>query len=464
MRGFFLLLLLPLIAGGREQPNLVYINADDLGWTDLAVQGSSYYETPHLDQLAASGIRFTNGYAAAANCAPSRACMMSGQWPQRHGIYTVGSSERGKSRDRKLIPTPNKKTLADSILTLPEVLKEAGYFTAHVGKWHLSDDPLTQGFDLNIAGFHGGGPSKGGYHSPYHYPNIENEEEGEYLTDRLAQEAVRIIAEHQESPFFLSFTTYSVHTPIQGREDLVKKFTAKKPSLHHNNAEYAAMISSLDQAVGEIISALKEHELLENTLIVFTSDNGGHAGVTSNAPLRAGKGSYYEGGIREPFFFSWLGHIAPGQVNDTPITNLDLFPTLVAAAGATLPEDKILDGNNLLPLLTTSTALAQRALYWHFPIYLQAYKKNDRETRDPLFRTRPGSVVRSGDWKLHQYFENDEIELYNLSKDPSEQSDLSKTNPKQAQKLLQLLANWRQETSAPVPTQLNPQFLSLKDQ
>lgn len=455
---FLLLILLKTIACGESKPNIVYINADDLGWTDLGVQGSTYYETPHLDRLASSGIRFTNGYAAAANCAPSRACAMSGQWPQRHGVYTVGKSTRGKSKDRKLIPTPNTQTLADSVLTLPEVLKQAGYSTTHIGKWHLSQDPLTQGFDLNLAGFEGGSPSKGGYHSPYHYPNLSNEEAGEYLTDRLAAEAVKVIQQHKDKPFFLSFATYTVHTPIQGRKDLVAKFQAKESNQNHYNAEYAAMVHSLDLAVGRIIQTLQEENLLENTLIIFTSDNGGHRGFTSNAPLRSGKGSYYEGGIRAPFIFSWLGTIEPRRVENVPITNLDLFPTLAAVAKAEVPDDKTLDGTSLLPLLTKAEPLTKRSLFWHFPIYLQAYLKNDSETHDPIFRTRPGSAVRSGDWKLHQYFEEGKLELYNLKNDPSEQINLAQKHTVKTKELLELLNGWRKATSAPVPTELNPDY------
>lgn len=458
MKPLILVILSTFPLLGQEQPNIVYINADDLGWTDLGVQGSTYYETPHLDKLASSGIRFTNGYAAAANCAPSRACAMSGQWPQRHGIYTVGSSERGQSKNRKLIPIPNKETLPNKILTLPELLQSAGYFTAHIGKWHLSKDPLTQGFDVNIAGFHGGSPSKGGFHSPYHYPNIENKEKGEYLTDRLAQEAVQIISEKRDKPLFLSFTTYTVHTPIQGRKDLVEQFGKKEANNLHNHPEYAAMVHSLDQAVGRIVSALREQKMLENTLIVFTSDNGGHRGYTSNAPLRSGKGSYYEGGIREPFFFSWAGRIEPNQTSASPITNLDLYPTLAAAAKATIPSTTTLDGVNLLPLLTESTPLAERPLFWHFPIYLQAYRKNDLETRDPKFRTRPGSAVRLGDWKLIHYFEDNALELFNLADDIGEQQEISQENPEKTLKLFDLLKCWRKDTNAPIPTRLNPDY------
>lgn len=455
-----LLSLTPLILAA-EKVNIVYLNADDLGWADLSIYGSTFYETPHLDQLAQSGLRLSNGYAAAANCAPSRACAMSGQWPQRHGIFTVGSSERGNSKDRKLIPIPNTTALADEVLTIPEMLHNEGYFTAHVGKWHLSDDPLLQGFDVNIAGFHGGSPSKGGYHSPYHYPNIEQQDKGEYLTDRLAEEAVQIITQQKDRPFFLSFSPYSVHTPIQGRKDLVKKFQAKKeaaPNQQHHNAEYAAMISSLDSAVGRIIATLKKENLLEKTLIVFTSDNGGHSGITSNAPLRSGKGSYYEGGIREPFLFSWLGKIPAGKVDKSPISNLDLFPTFAALAKAQIPDSKVLDGVDLLPFLTEGKALPQRALFWHFPIYLQPYKKDDQETRDLLFRTRPGSVIRLGDWKLHHYFEDNGLELYNLAEDLSEKNDLSLKRPEKTKELLQLLQNWRKETKAPIPTKQNPNY------
>lgn len=456
----WLLLLIPLIASAKEKTNIVYINADDLGWTDLGVQGSTYYETPHLDKLAASGARFTNGYAAASNCAPSRACAMSGQWPQRHGIYTVSPSDRGESQDRKLIPIPNTKSLADEVFTIPELLKEAGYYTAHVGKWHLTADPRDQGFDLNIAGFHGGLPAKGGYHSPYHYANIVNQEEGEYLTDRLADEAAAIIKKQKDKPFFLSFTPYTVHTPIEGRADLVEKFSKKEGDERHNHPEYAAMVASLDLAVGRIVEALTEEGLLENTFIVFTSDNGGHSRYTSNAPLRSGKGSYYEGGIREPFFFAWPGRIESGLVLDTPITNLDLFPTFAAIAEAQIPPEKVIDGQNLLPLLTENTPLPSRDLFWHFPIYLEAYLENDQETRDPIFRTRPGSVIRSGNWKLHHYFEDDGIELYDLANDPSEQANLAEKHPEKVARLRRHLSTWLEETNAPLPTEPNPEYQS----
>jgi len=460
-----------------RKPNIVYINADDLGYTDLSCYAKdhlkkTYYETPNLDRLAASGVRFTNGYAASANCAPSRACVMTGHWPQRHGVFTVGSSERGKAKDRKLIPVENAKFLKAKHLLLPEALKKIGYTTAHFGKWHITkDDPTNHGFDFNFGGFKDGSPTKGGYHSPYDYPNVVCDKKGEYLTDRLAVEAVDFIERQKDKPFFINFATYTVHTPIQPKTALQEKYKQKAKTKTHNNADYAAMVQSLDEAVGNIIGALTKHQLLENTLIVFTSDNGGHDGITDNFPLRAGKGSYYEGGIREPFIFSWQGKIAPQQINRTPVTNLDLFPTFLATTNSAITES--FDGVNLLPLLladkksdwresTAGKSLAYRALFWHFPIYLQAYKKNDRETRDPLFRTRPGSVIRSGDWKLHHYFEDNSVELYNLKDDLSEKHNLASSQPNKSKELLGLLNDWRKKTNAPAPTKINPAFKNPK--
>jgi len=465
-----------------ELPNIVYINADDLGYMDINCYAKehlteTYYETPNLDKLAASGIRFTNGYAASANCAPSRCCFMTGQWPQRHGVYTVGSSERGNAKDRKLIPTKNGWFLSEKDTFVSEVLKEAGYTTAHFGKWHLTkDDPTHHGFDYNYGGNKSGSPTKGGYHSPYHYPNVVCDKKGQYLTDRLAQEAVNFIKQHKKKgkqapaadkgrqapslrPFFIHFTPYSVHTPIQAKAALQKKYQKKSKTKHHKNPSYAAMVQSLDEAVGRIIDTLEKENLLHNTLIVFTSDNGGVDSITDNFPLRAGKGSYYEGGIREPFLFSWKGQISPNQINHTPITHLDLFPTFLATSKNNIPNS--LDGRNLLPLLRDNAANKRhekRTLYWHFPIYLQAYKKNDKETRDPLFRTRPGSTIRQGDWKLHHFFEDNALELYNLKDDLSEQNNLAATNPEKAKELFTLLDKWRKETNAPIPTKPNPKY------
>ena len=459
----FLLCLMPGWASAADtparKPNIIYINADDLGWTDLACQGSKFYKTPHLDKLASQGMVFTNAYAPSANCAPSRACCMTGQYPPRHGIYTVGSSDRGRSADRKLIPTKNTMMLAEAHITIAEAMKASGYVTCHVGKWHLGRNPKTQGFDVNIAGCQWGSPSGGGYHSPYKYPNCVQKKQGEYLTDRLGMEAVSFIEANKDKPFFLHFATHSVHTPIQGKAQLVAQYSNAATSDAHKNATYAAMVHSLDENVGRIMTKLDELDLARNTLVLFTSDNGGVWKISKQWPLRAGKGAYYEGGIREPLFVRWPGKIQSGSKCDVPVSGIDFFPTFLEAARAQKPHGKILDGVSLMPLLTQSATIKDRALFWHFPIYLQAYVKNGPvETRDRKFRTRPGSVIRYGDWKLHEYFEDGGLELYNLKDDISEKTNLAGKNPEKVMELHNMLRAWRKETGAPVPTKLNPKY------
>ena len=444
-----------------RKPNIIYINADDLGWTDLASQGSKFYQTPNIDKLTSEGMTFTDAYAPAANCAPSRACCMTGQYAPRHGIYTVNSSERGNARDRKLIPTKNKTILADTHVTIAEVLKSSGYVTCHIGKWHLGPNPTTQGFDINIAGREWGSPSGGGYHSPYKYPNCAQAKKGEYLTDRLGNEAVKFISKQKDRPFFLHFATYSVHTPVQGKADLVAKYRKEEPDKAHNNPEYAAMIHSLDENVGRIMDRLKELGLAGNTLLLFSSDNGGVWSISKQWPLRAGKGSYYEGGIREPMIVRWPDKIKPGSRCNVPVSGIDLFPTFLEAAGINTPRGKVLDGESLMPLLTQSGTIKDRPLFWHFPIYLQAYaRKGPVETRDPKFRTRPGSVIRHGDWKLHEYFEDGGLELYNLVEDIGEKNNLAGKKPQKVSELHGMLKEWRKKTGAPVPTKLNPEYRS----
>jgi len=446
---------LPALGAARRRPNIIYINADDLGWADPSCQGSTFYRTPNLDRLAAEGVVLTNAYAPAANCAPSRACCMTGQYTPRHGIYTVAGSERGKSKDRKLIPTPNTTVLAESHLTIAEVLKRHGYVTCHIGKWHLGDDPRTQGFDVNIAGCHWGSPSGGGYCSPYNYPNCEQEEEGEYLTDRLGLEATRFIEGNRDRPFFLHFATHSVHAPFEGKPNLVAEYEKRASSEAHNHPVYAAMVHSLDENVGRIMKKLDELNLAGNTFVLFTSDNGGIWKISKQWPLRSGKGSYYEGGIREPMFVRWPGRIAPGSRCDVPVIGIDFLPTFLDVAGLEKPEGHTLDGVSILPILTQSGSIEERPIYWHFPIYLQ---DGGPESRDPLFRTRPGSVIRYGDWKLHEYFEDGGVELYNLKEDISEKNDLAGKEPEKVKELHAMLKAWREEIGAPVPSELNPDY------
>ncbi|WP_044211350.1 sulfatase [Flammeovirga sp. OC4] len=441
----------------KIKPNIIIINVDDLGWKDVGFMGSQFYETPNIDRLSTSGMIFTNGYSASANCAPSRACLMTGLWTTRHGIYTVGSSERGASKNRKLIPTPNKTILSKDFTVISEVLQKNGYTTCHAGKWHLSHNPLQYGFDVNIGGGHNGNP--GSYYPPYKKVKLEGHD-NEYLTDLVMRKTLSFV-DTISSPFFLYYAPYAVHTPIEPVKSLLKKYKTKEGSNGQTNASYASMVENLDRNIGLLLTKMEEKGMLENTLIVFTSDNGGLYGVTKQIPLRAGKGSYYEGGIRLPFMFVYKGKIASNIKSDVPISNLDIFPTILKYAGVTTFQQS-LDGDDLSPILEGEKTELDRPLFWHFPIYLQAYRKTKNENRDLLFRTRPGSVVRYKNWKLHYYFENDEVELYNLDLDIGERNNVAFKYPEKKEELLGYLKKWWKETNAPIPKKLNPEFRSSK--
>lgn len=461
------LLFLPVLAHAEQlevvateqraaaQPNIVYINVDDLGWTDLACQGSTYYRTPNIDRLASQGMVFSNAYAAASNCAPSRASSLTGQYTPRHGVYTVAGSNRGSASTRKLIPIANTLFIEEDNLTIAHALKAAGYKTASIGKWHISEDPRKHGFDINIAGGDWGSPVHGGYHSPFLYPNCASEETGEYLTDRLTDEAIRFITENKGGPFFLYLPFYTVHTPHQSKAEKRATYSRLADTAAHRKPTYAAMIESLDDNIARLMQTLDDLGLTENTMVVFTSDNGGVWNASKQWPLRAGKGSYYEGGIREPLFVRWPGKIAAGAKSSVPVSAIDFFPTFLEATGAALPQGKVLDGVSLMPLLAQSGTLEERPLFWHFPIYLEG---GNAETTDPAFRTRPGSAVRLGDWKLHEYFEGGSLELYNLRDDIGEKKNLATQQPAKVKELYTLLKAWRQELKAPVPSQPNPKY------
>lgn len=442
-----------------DKPNVILIVVDDLGWRDVGFMGSTYYETPNLDALSEQSIVFRHGYAGAANCAPSRACLLSGQNTPRHGVYTVSPSTRGHTKTRKIIPVPNTKFLDDSMLTLPEVFKAEGYVTTAIGKWHIGEDPTSQGIDINVGGNHAGHPKS--YFSPYNNPNLEDGPEGEYLTDRLSAEAVHFIRNHQDTSFFLYLPYYSVHTPLQGKPERVNKYIGKKMSGGQGtNPNYAAMVETMDDGVGYIMRTLKSLELDENTIVIFTSDNGGISYISRQSPLRAGKGSYYEGGIRVPFMVSWPGHIPEGRVSDEPISQMDIYPTLIDLLELERPKGKLLDGISLKNHLMNSEALPERPLFWHFPIYLQAYRAGQDESRDSLFRTRPGSAMRLGDWKLHEYFEDGAFELYNLVNDPGESQDLSVELPDKLAELRGMMQQWRDTTNAAMPSGPNPEYVA----
>ena len=455
----FLLLLMLLSSSNKEsldKPNIILIVADDLGWSDLSYMGSEYYETPNIDKLSKSGMTFYNGYASSANCAPSRATMLSGKYHTEHGIYTVRNSDRGSRKTRKIIPIETKTTLDLDFFVIPEMLKEVGYTNGHFGKWHLGDvgfHPEQSGFDVNIGGNRHGGP--GGYFAPYPNPELENEPKGEYLTDRIGDEVVKFIDQNKENNFFAYVPFFSVHTPIQSKPDYQKKYSNKESNEYHNRPDYAGMIQSLDENIGKILDKIDTLNLSENTLIIFTSDNGGIRAISNQYPLRAGKGSYYEGGIKVPMIFSWKGKIEAETDSYERISNLDFYPTIKNLVGYNDSID--LDGEDLTPIFK-GEKLKKRELYFHFPIYLEPYRVQLDSGTDPLFRTRPGTVIIKDNWKLHHYYEDNKFELYDLEKDISESKNLVEINKEKKTELLMDLNNWRKAKNAPIPSKLNPYY------
>ena len=448
-----------VMATNAMRPNIVLFVADDLGWSDLGYSGSSFYESPNIDALSKRGMVFTNAYSNGPNCAPSRASLISGMYTPRHGIYTVASSARGKSKNRRLIPIENTTILRDDIDTLPEQLGALGYRTGHFGKWHLGADPTTQGMDVNIAGREWGSPSGGGYRSPFSFPNLKVDKPGVYLTDRISEAACDFIRDSKDQPFFVYLSHYSVHTPIQPKKKYVDHFKSKTFDRGHNNSGYAAMIQSLDESMARVIKTLADQNLTENTVVIFVSDNGGHGGVTTNRPLRGAKGMLYEGGIRVPMIVDWPGKTTAGTRSDLPVIGVDLMPTILEMANAKIVGNSTeapRDGISLVSLLDgSSEEIVERPLYWHFPSYLQGF--GVAGSADP-FRTRPAGAVRLGDWKLIEFFETGRVELYNLVDDISETNNVALSNPDRTALLLQKLRSWRDVVNAPVPKELNPDY------
>ncbi|MEO5803268.1 MAG: sulfatase [Verrucomicrobiota bacterium] len=452
------------IALAEKKPNIIFIFADDLGYTDVACYGSKYYETPNIDRLAKQGIRFTDGHAAAPNCQPSRAALLSGQYMPRTGIYTVGGIDRFNWQGQSLKPVENVTQLPLEKITLADSLKKAGYATAMFGKWHLGNDaahhPSKRGFDEAIE--------SSGLHFDFKTDPKTDYPKGEYLADFLTDKATDFIRRHKDGPFFLYLPHFGVHAPLQAKTEMIAKFKSKPPVGGHRNPTYAAMISSVDESVGKILALLDELKLAENTLVIFSSDNGGVGGyaregvkgtekdTTDNAPLRGGKGMLYEGGHRVPFIFRWPGKIARGTTSEEIITGVDLYPTLMEVAGAKRPENYPLDGVSYLKVLTSGgkEKLNRDATYWHFPGYLGAGENS--------WRTKPVGVIRSGDWKLMEFFEDNHLELYNLKDDLSEKNNLAAKNPEKAKELQTKLAAWRKELNAPMPTPNKPSAESSK--
>lgn len=449
----------------NEQPNIVFIMADDLGWNDLGVMGSDYYETPNIDKLASEGVLFDNAYAAAANSAPSRACFMTGLYTPRHGVYTVSPSERGSKAKRKLIPIKNTEDVRPDFVTLGEALKQQGYICGHIGKWHLGSDldgsntgPLSQGFDYNIAGERAGAPYS--YFYPYCkkqkcHLGLDEGKEGEYLTDRLTDEAVKFMGQQtKDKPFFLYMAHHAVHTPLRAPQALIEKYQKKAKGRFQTNPVYAAMVENLDWNVGRLCHALDSLGFSDNTLVIFFSDNGGSEPVTDNFRLRGGKGMPYEGGVRVPFIMKYPGKLSAGTVVSTPVIGVDFYPTLVSLAGGTPAAG--LDGENIFDFLDDSTVV-HRDLFWHFPAYLQGYKGLGLD-----FRATPYSTIRSGDWKLIYYYEDQSMELFNIKEDRMEKNNLVGSEPAKARELYGKLDTWLKNTHADIPDQLNPDYKGYK--
>ena len=460
MRRFLVLILLfcwnltPATAS-TDRPNIVLFFIDDLGWRDVGFMGSDFFETPHIDRLALESMRFSSAYSAAPNCAPSRACLMSGQYTPRHGVYTVGDPARGNHQYRKLIPAKNKTVLDDKFVTIADTLSQSGYRCASVGKWHLGKTPLSQGFQVNIAGNPTGSP-RGGYFSPYRNPQLTDGKQGEYLTDRLTEEACEFIKSNTKTPFFLYLTHYAVHTPLQAKQADVEYFQSKPAGKLHQHATYAAMIKSMDESIGRVLETLKALQLEQNTIIIFTSDNGGYGPATNMQPLRGSKGMLYEGGIRVPLLIKWPGVTQANSTSKEPVINVDLYPTLLELTGISQPEEYELDGTSLVPLLKDpQSQLKTRSLFWHFPAYLQKYKGMQQR-----FRTTPVSVIRQGDWKLLEFFEDGHWELYNTRLDISESMNLADSHPEKAKELATALHDWQKQVRAAIPSEPNPQYRS----
>jgi arylsulfatase A-like enzyme len=457
----------------ESKPNFIFILVDDLGWADLGCYGSTFHETPHIDRLAGGSLRFTDAYAACPVCSPTRASIMTGKYPARTGItdWIPGrQAYAGPQPCDRLLSRAFEQEMKLEELTLAEALKEAGYRTFFAGKWHLGMDsaywPEHQGFEINKGGWSTGWPD-GGYFSPWNNPRLERGPEGECLTDRLTDETIRFLEEHSREPLFVYLSFYTVHTPLQGKPELIEKYEKKIDSIgldreametadrewiryaapggrfveriQQGHPVYASMIETLDTNVGRLMKKVEELGLEENTIIFFMSDNGGlstaEGSPTSNLPLRAGKGWLYEGGIREPMLIRWPGSGSEGKVCHVPVTSTDFYPTILEMAGLPSRPKQHVDGISLVPLLSGEGALDDRPLFWHYPHY-------------PNQGAKPGAAVRLGNLKLIEFFEGPSVELYDLSGDPGEQHDLSNEYPAKVKELTSLLHTWQEQVDA----------------
>jgi arylsulfatase A-like enzyme len=471
----------------KRQPNIVVILADDLGWADLSSYGSNFYETPNLDKLAATGIRFTQNYATCPVCSPTRASIMTGKYPIKTGVtdWIRGRQEDGKARPyEKLIAQPTAYQLALDEKTIGEFALDNGYKTFFAGKWHLGEEekywPDHQGFQINKGGWSKGSPtgrindSTGGFFTPYANPKLSDGPPGEYLTDRLTDECLRFIDANKQSPFLLLYSLYAVHNPLQAPRDLINKYKAKQAKLNitannrfakdepwmndedewkrrlvQDNPVYAAMIENMDWNIGRLIEKLKQLKLDDNTLVIFTSDNGGlstaEGSPTTNGPLRAGKGWLYEGGIRVPLIMYWKGEISGGSISDLPVCTADLFPTIAKAINDNYRKDSAVDGENIFQLLANQKTGPHRTFYWHYPHYSNQGGK-------------PGSAIREGNYKLIYNYEDKTVELYDVVHDVAEKDNIAKSNSRIVEKLKRKLFLWLDQNHALFPAK-NPGYI-----
>ena len=433
-----------------RKANIVLFLIDDLGWRDIGANGSTYYQTPNIDRLAREGVRFTDAYAACAVCSPTRAAVLAGKYPARL-LLTDWLPDGRWPPKAKLRSGRFVRELPLEEVTIAEALREAGYRTASIGKWHLGAEPFSlpehHGFDVNVGGNAHGAP--GDFFFPYagnwaipttdlrvRWNVFPDGKPGEYLTDRLTNEAVKFIRENRERPFFLYLPHYAVHTPLQAKPELVAKYEKIPEAQRQGKPVYAAMVESMDESIGRVMATLRELGLEQDTMVIFTSDNGGFYNATSNAPLRANKGAYYEGGIRVPLIVKWPGVAKAGHVSSEPVTSTDFYPTCLAAAGLPPRPNQHMDGRNLQPLLAGGATLGRPAIFWHFPHY------NDHP------HSVPSGVIRQGPWKLIETFDPEGLELYNLADDLGEQRNLAAAQPARVAELKRALDAWRVEVGA----------------
>lgn len=448
MKIIFLLVFLVLVGSPVHagKPNILFILIDDLGWMDLHCQGNASLKTPHIDALAKEGMRFTDAYAAAPVCSPTRAAIMTGQSPARlHITNHLPHQDRFTPKDSRLLPAEMLDHLPLEHVTLAERLRaEAGYATAFIGKWHLYKgrevkyNPLHQGFDINIGGCSYGGPPT--FFDPYRIDFLPDRKAGEYLPDRLADEAISFMRKQDamKAPFFVALWNYTVHWPMEAPAKLVAKYK-DLPLKGYRDHRYAAMIEAMDTAIGRVVDALDKLDASRETIVIFTSDNGPFGGVGDARPLRGDKGHLYEGGIRVPLIVRWPGKIKAGGMNSTPVISTDFYPTLLSAAGLSVEKGTVTDGEDLLPLLLAGKGLKRQAVCWHYPNF--AFHRDNRL----------GSAIRAGDYKLLEFFDDQSVELYNLREDIGEKMNLAKQKPGIAMRLQAQLQAWRADTKAAMP-------------